>query len=669
MNRLVYLLFAVCVSLSLMAQNDLTSSLNVDSIDLEDVVIRGTRLVEETPLTFQDIDQQQIEAINVGQDPVILIQELSPSVITYTDGGTDIGNYSQLRMRGIDQDRINITLNGVPLNDMADHGVYFSNFSDFGNSIESIQIQRGVGAGQTGVAAAGGAINFESINVFREGSSGNAQLTLGSFGTLRTAAELSSGLSEKGFGAYGRMTRTQTDGYKYNSGSDSYSFFFSGGYLGDKDMLKVTAFSGKTQNGQSYESVPLSVIEEDPRTNYNALNDIDDFEQHMVQLQYARQASDDLSFDITTYYSGAGGVFPYTWDGVQYMYGLTNDQYGVRGTVSHQSGYGRLDLGVHGYIFDRYNYEYTSPFINDRYNEDNTDKNEVSLFGKYQYTKGQWVAFANAELRSISMDIANETERMSDNSWTFLNASLGLSYLLSEGSTLYVSAGRANREPTRSNILDGVTEVEDVLDIELGWRYAQGDFALDANVFSMTFNNEIIKTGALQDLSYIDIRQNVDQSTRAGLEIASKYTANDMFTLGLNAAYLTSNIDEVTVDGLTFSDVTHIYSPNWIIQPSVMYHFADQSFFRLGVRYVSDSFSELSNNETFGLPSHFILNTQLSWRVAEAVRVDFMVNNITDQLYFTEGAPMDVDWDGVADEPGYRVQPPRNFYVMLTYDF
>ena len=376
-----------------------------DTLDVENIVIRSSRVSSSAPLTVQNISTKEINRIYLGQDPVAVIQQLSPSIVSYSDGGTDIGNYSQFRLRGMDQSRVNITLNGIPLNDMVDHGVYFSNFSDFGNSIESMQITRGVGAQSVGVSSYAGAINFESTNVFTSESSGNLQLTTGSFGTLRTAGELSTGKSKAGFGAYARMTRTMTEGYKYNSGSDSHSFFFSGGYLGEKDVLKLTALAGKTQNGQSYDHVSLSDIKNDPRTSYNGLDDIDDFEQQMVQLQYARSANPKLSFSASAYYNGAGGVFPYTFDGAQYMYGLTNDHYGLIGNVKYADNGHSLSGGIQGYMFDRSNFEYISPFASEVYYRDFTDKNELSSYLRYERSSGQLNVYGNIEYRTLSMTI------------------------------------------------------------------------------------------------------------------------------------------------------------------------------------------------------------------------------------------------------------------------
>lgn len=139
-----------------------------------------------------------------------------------------------MRLRGISQERINITLNGVPLNDMIDHGVFFSNFTDISGSFESVQVQRGVGTSTNGVASAAGSINFESVNLENSEQGGSIQTGIGSFATSRLNASARSGLVDDKWAFYTNFSKIQSDGYRDNTSTDSYSFFFSGDILGKK---------------------------------------------------------------------------------------------------------------------------------------------------------------------------------------------------------------------------------------------------------------------------------------------------------------------------------------------------------------------------------------------------------------------------------------------------
>lgn len=650
-----------------------------DTLAIEEIIIASSRVQVNDPISIQTIQLESIESIYAGQDPAVLLEQLSPSIISYSDAGTDIGNYAQFRMRGISQDRINVSLNGVPLNDMADQGTFFSNFSDFANSAESIQIQRGVGASRAGVASYGGAVNFESINPFKDDSHSGLQLTTGSFGTLRASAEVGTGLVNNKSGMYGRFTRTLTDGYKNHSGSDSYSLFLSGGILGDKEVFKVTALSGKTENDQSYLSVLLSDIEDDPKTNYNHPNDTDNFEQEMVQVQYGRQHTDKVSSNYTLYYGGARGVFPFGLDNTtQLMFGIYNKRFGAMANVNYKNESIDITGGLHGFTFNRENEDYTAPNIQEPFYRDQTDKKAISAFSKIRYTKEQLSIYGDLQIRNVNMSFHQDIGGIDhDRSWTFLNWLGGINYELSDQSALYGSIGRTSREPTRSNIFQGseseirsdILDAESVVDVELGWRLTSSKLQIAANFFLMNFNNEIVRTGALQENSYMDLTQNVSNSRRYGLEVQSNYQLSPTTSLSLNLAQLNSKIDQFDSGVEVFNDVKHIFMPSWNINTSLTHKFSDKFSAILSGRYVSESFIELSNDDSFTLPSYLVLNTQFNYQINKQLTCSLFLNNLTDKLYFTDGSVVDIDFDGIVDGPGYRVQPPRAFYLMIGWKF
>ena len=633
-------------------------------------MISSTRSAKQDPVTIQNISLDQIETLNAGQDPSVLLQQLSPSIISYSDAGTDIGNYAQFRMRGISQSRINVTLNGVPLNDMIDQGVFFSNFSDFGNSVQSIQVQRGVGASNIGVASYGGSVNFESPRIFNDDAKTSLELTTGSFGTLRTSAEISSGLLKGNWASYGRFTRTSVEGYKNHSASDAYSLFGSIGKSGEKEIIKLTSFMGKTQNDQSYLPVLLSDISADPKTNYNHPNDTDDFEQELVMLQYSRWLNDNTSFDATAYYGGARGVFPFAIDDVtQFVYGLSNDHYGLMSHMTYDTDNWSVKGGIQAYQFDRTNYEYVAPNVQNPYDRDTSDKFEWSSFSKVTYRTGKASLYGNVQLRSVNLELTPDNELGTgmafDKSWTFLNWVGGVNYNLTNSNSIYASIGRTSREPTRSDILNGATLEESVTDIELGWRMQNNRLSLNANAYHMSFENEISQVGALQEFSYMEIRQKVPSSRRSGLELEVSYDLNEKARLFFNSAWMTTNVKQFNNGQLEFENVEHIFAPSFILRPQLEYDFSEKMGIVLSGRHVSSSFMELSNAEDFILDAHTIANVQFNAQITPKVNFSLQLNNIFDELYFTDGAPVDLDFDGNVEGPGFRVQPPRHFYLKF----
>ena len=667
---------------------------SIKTTQLEELVIKATRASSRMPVTQKTVSKKEIESIYAGQDASVVLERLTPSIVTFSDAGASVGNYNQFRMRGIDQTRINVTLNGVPLNDMIDQGVFFSNFSDFANSMESIQVQRGVGTSTNGVASYAGSVNFESARLNNEQPGVELQLLGGSFDTYRAAAEVNSGKLDNNLAFYSRFTKTLSNGYKNNSGSDSYSLFFSGGYIGDSDVLKITGFAGKTENDQSYLPVLRSDIDADAKTNYNHPNDTDDFEQELVQVQYSRILNPEMTFNSTLYYGGARGVFPFGLsDTTQLLFGLENNHYGLYSDLNYSNNNWDITAGLHGYLFDRKNINSTAPNTSNPDYEDETDKNEISLFGKLSYTTGAVTLFGDIQVRHVNLKftapslqtLANVPSASRD--WTFFNPKVGIGYALNAKSSIYSSFGRSGREPTRTDILQGdgsgiydynffsvidddVVKAEYVNDLEIGYRLTGDRLRGSINYFHMSFENEISLVGALAARSYVPLRQNVDKSRRSGVEIVGDVDLNENWNFSLSGSYLTTKVNEfANANSEVLTDVEHIFAPSVILNPGLTYSGADNWSLNLTGRYVSESFMELSNDGEFVLPEFFTLDARLDIKVSRNVNLALMVNNIFDELYFTEGSPVDIDFDGVVEGPGYRVQPPRNFYGMLTLKF
>ena len=692
-NMRALLVFNLCFFSSQILQSQEVS----DSIEIEGVVIHSGRVTRDDPLSYLQLNEADINRLQYGQDPSSMVSNHSPSALAYSDAGTPIGNYVQFRLRGIDQTRINTTLNGVPLNDMVDQGVFFSNFTDLGNSASEIQIQRGVSSSTNGVASYGGSVNIQSARLFRQKPKTELQLMGGSFDTFRASAEMHSGKLANNTAFYGRFTRTSSDGFKNNSGSDSYSFFFSGGYSGTNDILKFTAFAGKTQNDQSYLPVLLSDIEADPRTNYNHPNDTDDFEQELAMMEYTRSIGSGSVWSSTVYYGGARGVFPFGLDDqTQLMFGLENKHLGVFSDVEKKSDELTIKGGIHAYSFWRDNINYTSPNVSNPDYQDETTKTEFSAYGKVKYTINKWQFTGNLQIRQVNMDFTGD-QILSyggqvpsgsfeySRSWGFVNPTIGISYNLDLDNQFYVSFGRTGREPTRTDLLQGdgsavnefnfaSIENEDdvrpeyVNNLELGYRLHTDRWQVDANVFHMSFTDEIAAVGALADFSYVPLRQNVAKSRRSGWELQSRFRASDDTNFGLIMTYLDTDIEEFDAPNTSETNRHHIFSPSWILQPYVSTKLGPVNA-ELRLRHVSDSFMELSNDPLFDLPGYTIVDLSMRWVVSKSLDITLFANNILDKTYFNDGAPVDLDFDGLIDGPGYRVQAGRNLYLLATWTF
>lgn len=677
---------------------------NVISIQLtpepqstETALITAVRAAETDPVSQVTRSKDEIEAVYTGQDGAFLLERLSPSIVSYSESGTNLSNYGQMRLRGIDQTRINITLNGVPLNDMIDQGVFFSNFSDFGNSLESVQIQRGVGTSTNGVSSYAGSVNFESLNLEDSDPRAEVQLTGGSFNTQRASAEVQTGRLKNNTAFYTRFTKTNSDGYRYNSGTSSYSFFLSGAWFHKKHTLKFTGFLGRSKNQLAYLPVALSDIQDDPKTNYVSPNDEDDFGQWMTQLQHQYSINDKIQWSNTLYYAGAGGHFPAGFpdeDGnfTQIDYPLYNDHFGAMSNLSgRSSNYNfRWNVGVHAYTFLRTNEEAVVPNYTEPYYRDQSQKDEIAAFAKLEQKWNRWRIFADAQLRSVRLGLEADEDFLGmptsipQRDWLFFNPKVGISYRLAKATQLYASLGRTGREPTRFDIL-GSTQINDsnlelvkdqesvkaeyVNDLELGYRYRSSRLQYQINAFYMQFENEIAPIGAFIPEGFVQIYENQEQSRRYGVELDFLWNISSQWKWRGNATWMQAEISQYTDASTdrTFENVTPILSPEWNVQNTLSFHPRDNISVGATVRYLGEQFMELTNDENLIVPSSWVSDFFVEYQFTSFLRANIQVNNIFDELYYTYGAPV-TGAQGMT-EPGYFVQPPRHVYATLHFIF
>ena len=669
---------------------------------LETVTIQAVRASQDAPIAQTTADLAAIEAEFNGQDGAFLLQELSPSVIAYSEAGTNFSNYGQFRLRGIDQTRVNLTLNGVPLNDMLDQGVFFSNLPDFGNSIQSVQIQRGVGTSTNGTSSYAGSINFESIRTHdQEDASTQVQLNLGSFNTFRASAEFKSGLIKDHWAFYGRMTNATSDGYRYHSGSDSWSMFFSGGYLDEKNLFRITALNGRTQSNLAYSPVPQPLIEEDPRTNLNYPQDRDDFGQQLIQAEYSRQLTSDWDASVSLYFGAAQGDFPFGYDSLfgtsgplvgQINYPLTNQHMGGMLNAQYEGRELNFSAGLHAYRFDRRNWEYVIPNNRDIYYDDSTRKDELSLFAKADYRLGPVLLYADLQARSVAIDYFPDFRYVPEEAaiptyrYLFFNPKAGATVSLSRSLSGYASFGRTSREPTKFDLFSGSTQLvdginlasyqdtetvvpEEVNDFEAGLRWGDKRFEADLNLFWMEFRNEIAATGErLDDFGFVVLRQNVPSSFRRGVELQGQWQSPTGLFLSAMGSFNDARIREFSVAerDTVYRNVRPVLTPQLMGQLTAGYQFLGWAEFSLTGRYVGEQFIEPTNQPELTVPASFVLDARLrlAWIEDWVVEVDAF--NLLDTLYYTYGEVGAFQGEAV---PAYYVQPPRNVNVQVSYQF
>jgi iron complex outermembrane receptor protein len=655
----------------------------------EEVTVKAIRAESLAPITQKTLNQAEINKVFNGQDGAFVLETLSPSIQVNSDAGTRFTNYGSMRLRGISQKRINITLNGIPLNDMMDQGVYFSNFTDFTNSVESVQVQRGVGTSTNGTASYAGSISYESENLNQKQAESTISILGGSFNTWQGSAEVKTGLLDNNTAFYTRMSKTYSDGYRNHSGTDSYSMFFSGGYFGDKDVVKVTGFLGKTKNDLAYSPVPFSLIRQDPKTNINSPNDIDDFGQSLLQVEYSHFFSPQRSITSSVYYGGAGGDFPFGYDDngtfTQINYPLYNDHYGAMSYYTDDLGDLNWSTGIHAYTFLRENIEQIIPNYTTPYYQDKSVKNELSAFAKGSYELNNFTLFADVQARFVSLEMEPDVDFLGENrtiptyNWQFINPKIGVTYQINKFNNIYASFGRSGREPNRGDYL-GDTQInqgnidllqdqnsvqaEFVNDYELGYRLNQNKYQVNINGFYMDFENEIAPIGEYIPQYFLQIYENQEDSYRMGIELDWRINPISQLTLSGNATFMRSIISKYNPEGSS-ENLTNIktpYSPESLFNAIVQYEATNWLSLSAHGRYAGKSYTELTNSEDFILPAYFVTNLRATTSFAKNYTFEVEYNNIFNELYATDGAP-------AGTEMAYFIQAPTHVYCRFTAKF
>jgi len=513
----------------------------------EEVVVAAVRADAEAPITTRDLDRVEIESLNTGQEMPFLLKQV-PSVTQYSDSGSATG-YSYIYLRGIPQTRMNVTLDGVPLNEPEDSAFYFANFGDFANAIESLQVQRGVGTSTVGASSFVGSINFASIDL-KEKLQAEVRMGSGSFNTNRVSAALHSGRLGGGLKLYGQVAYQDTDGFRRNSGSTQQSVYVGASRDTDTSYVKMFGFVGHERSQLAFLATDEETLEQDLRFNPMSTDERDDFGQRFVTAQYHRALGPATEFAVQGYYNGANGWYRIQdGSGGLYQYGL--DWRSAGATATYHAVRGALDFtwGAHLNDFESHHSrdivggpaEYTNRGF----------KNEVNSFAKLGYASGRWHHYGDVQVRWARFRYDGD-EDLGSIDWTFFNPKAGTRYDLGRGISVYGSVGLAGREPARSDMLQGqdnptmpydlaAVKPEHVVNVEAGVEYSRPGFSLHANVYSMEFQNEIAQTGELSEVG-LPLRTNVDRSFRRGVEVDVTWQPWSALRLRHSATYSDNRI-------------------------------------------------------------------------------------------------------------------------------
>ncbi|PNQ75051.1 TonB-dependent receptor [Hanstruepera neustonica] len=701
-----------------------------DSTELEvlnEVMVSAVRVKATSPITHSNLTKEEIAERNLGQDIPILLNYL-PSVVTTSDAGAGVG-YTGIRVRGINAQSTNVTINGIPYNDAESLGTFWVNLGDFASSVESLQLQRGVGTSSNGSGAFGASINVLT-DAISENSYAEFANSFGSFNTRKHTLKFSTGLLKDHFEVAGRLSAIKSDGYIDRAESDLKSYFLQGSYVDDNRVIKAITFAGKERTYQSWNGLEdLEKLEND-RT-YNTAgeytdasgniqfyeNEVDNYQQDHYQLHWNERYNNYWSTNLALNYTYGRGYFEqFREDESLASYGLEdvvvgnetvsetdlvrrrwldNDFYVINANANFQKDQIDAIFGGSYSFYDGDHFgeiiwaQFASNSMNtDRYYNGNGKKTDINFFGKGNYRLNDKISlFADLQLRLVDYKTTGLTSDriplLVDENYTFFNPKAGITYTINASSSLYFSYARANREPNRDDFENNATvKPEQLNDFELGWRLKKDKFRLNANTYFMLYNEQLVLTGNIDNVGN-PIRTNSGESYRLGLELDAAIQLGNKFAIQPNLTISTNKNKEMitSIDGelvnLGKTDIS--FSPNLIVGNAVVFQPISNLQMSLLSKYVGEQYMSNTEAEASILDSYFVndfsINYELSFQQNEgkkpfldAIVFSGLVNNIFNEKYESNGYYYTYD-DTWSNPPEVTTIEGAGFYPQATTNF
>ena len=719
MKRILLAVFFI--SNILYSQEKIIDTVQGTKQNLDEVIVKGIRAKFSSPISYSNIYKEKLKNKNLGQDLPILLNFL-PSVVTTSDAGAGIG-YTGIRVRGVSPQSTNITINGIPFNDPESMGTFWVNLPDFTSSVQSLQLQRGIGTSTNGSGAFGASINISTDNIsqtpYAEISS-----SFGSFNTRKNTIKFSTGKINDVFEFSGRFSKIDSDGYVDRAFSDLKSYFIQGTYLKGSTLIKAISFAGHEKTYQSWYGLTMDQLKENRRQNpYTYENEIDNYKQDHYQLHWNEKINNFWSFNLGLNYTYGRGYFEqYREDDNIDTYGgivssdtnlngektdttdlirrrwLDNDFYVFNSSLNFIKN--KIDLTISSsyssYVGDHFGEVIwartfsSNGKIRDRYYEGLGEKKDLSFFTKLLYSINEKIEFySDLQYRNVKYNTSGTTSDLVnmviDKSYGFFNPKIGLSYKLNPNSLLYVSYARANREPNRTDYESNPDiQPERLNDIEFGWRLRNKNMSLNLNSYFMLYDEQLILTGEIDDVGNPK-RTNSGSSYRIGLEIENRINISKLFSFETNLT-LSSNKNKnifSMVDGALYNyGKTNIsFSPSFVGSNAIIYQPSEKISLSLLSKYVGKQYMGNTDQPNSILESYFVNDLNITYslkpeKIFQSISINFLINNILNKEYISNGYYYTYDdtWSvpgqiKTLDGAGYYPQATRNFLAGLVFEF
>ena len=701
-------------------QNKDTTKVN----NLDEIIVSAVRVTSQSPVTFSNLDKKEIAKRNLGQDIPILMNYL-PSVVTTTDAGAGVG-YTGIRVRGSDASRVNVTINGIPYNDSESQGTFWVNMPDFASSVESLQLQRGVGTSSNGSGAFGASLNVLTEN-FQSKSGGEIANSFGSFNTRKHTVKFNTVMSKSGFELSGRLSQINSDGFIDRASSDLKGYFLQGVYKGKSTLIKVLVFGGQEKTYQAWYGLEDPEKLKNDRTfnvagmYFNAAgnmkfydNEVDNYNQDHYQLHWSKKMNAFWTTNFALHYTYGRGYFEQykededfatynfdpiviggetisTTDVIRRRW-LKNDFFGTTFSANYKKN--NLDLILGGawnkYQGDHFGEVIWTQFtsnseIRDRYYDDYANKTDFNIFSKINYKATSSLSlFTDLQYRRVGYQANGVQPTFVDDVFNFFNPKAGVTFYASDNSSIYFSYAIANREPRRDDYENNSFKAEHLQDYELGWRFSTPKIKLNTNIYYMKYKDQLVLTGSLNDVG-APIFTNSGKSYRLGLEVDATIQLNDQFMLVPNFA-LSQNKNQdffFERDGIlqNLGNTNIAFSPNFTASNQLVYQPFGNFQAAFLSKFVSEQYMGNIDAANSKLDSYFVNDLNLNYvlktnKVFESITFSILVNNLFDLEYESNGYFYTYDDDfsnpgtiTTIEGAGFYPQAGRNFFIGMNLKF
>jgi iron complex outermembrane receptor protein len=659
-------------------------------------------------MAFNNISKKEISKRNLGQDLPILLNFI-PNVVTTSDAGAGIG-YTGIRIRGINSQSTNVTINGIPYNDAESLGTFWVDLPDFSSSVENLQVQRGIGTSVNGSSAFGASINILTDKI-SEKSFFESSNSIGSFSTFKNTFRFSTGLINDVFEFSGRLSKIDSDGYIDRASSDLKSYFLQASYKNKNTLIKALNFGGHEITYHAWNGIDLQTLEENRTYNPSGLyydlegnsqfheNELDNYQQDHFQIHWTQlfknKLTSNLGVNLTNgkgYYeqyneNGSEDFITRKWLDNQFLvFNYSLNYQGNKNNIIIGSTYSEYDGDHFGETIWAQNsgdIEFTDQFY-----RGNGLKKDFSNFIKSIYqVSSRLNVYTDLQIRNIDYKTYGSTSNLDqllvDKNYSFFNPKAGINFQRNKKNRFYFSLAKAFREPTRSDFENNISiQPEELIDYEMGWNFNSEKFYLSSNLYYMKYKNQLVLTGSLDDVG-TPIRDNSGESYRMGIEIESAVVLNSEINISGNISFSENkNINYITnYDGVSVNlgDTDISFSPKFISSLQLSYKPSSNVDISLLNKFVGDQYMSNTESDFSKLDSYSVTDLSIRYKCKETflfsdVVITAMINNIFDKEYVSNGYYYTYDdtWSNpnaitTIEGSGYYPQATRNFLLGISF--